>query len=185
MMQKIILFLAVSIMAAAQVSFFPNLAPQKSAPDVLLMLVLFWTIRRGFENIWPRIVLAGLVLDALTFGRFGWNVLIFTVASFAVDSLSKRFLSFQKPLAIAVTAGFVVFATLVNWIFSAVSVLASAHLSGLGHTLSFADVFYGLFLKIPYNLMIFFILQWFSSKFGWYFRPASSKLGLEGQGGRF
>lgn len=174
MFQKIILFLIILILAAAQVSLFPGLLPGGLAPDAVLLLVIFWTARYRFDRVWLRIVVAGLVLDALTLGIFGFNVVALAVAGFGVGSLAKRLRAAQKPLAAVMLFGFVVFGTLVYWLSLGLLTAAAGRLAGL--PLDFSGPWIGeLFLRLVYNLILFAVLYVPFRKLDRFFQVAPAK----------
>ena len=63
MFDKIIIFLVVFFAALLQMSAFSNVLFLGVSPDLLLILVIFWTVHEGFEGALPKIVLAGFMLD--------------------------------------------------------------------------------------------------------------------------
>lgn len=174
MFQRIILFLIILILAAAQVSLFPSLMPGGLAPDLVLLLVIFWTASYRFDRVWLWIVVAGLVLDALTFSIFGLNVVALTVAGFGVGSLAKRLRAAQKPMAAMILFGFVIFGTLAYWLSLAVLSAAANSLSGVPINFSGAWI-NNLFLKIFYNLVLFAFLYLPFRKMESFFQVAPAK----------
>ncbi|MDR3559051.1 MAG: rod shape-determining protein MreD [Candidatus Pacebacteria bacterium] len=175
MLQKIIIFLTILILAAAQVSLFPNLMPGGLAPDAVLLLVIFWAARYRFDRVWLRVALAGLILDVLTSSALGLNVAAFAIAAFGVGSLAKRLKAAQKPLATLVLFGFVVFGTLAyGFSFTALAVAAS-HFSGVVTTQFSGAWLAGLFFRIIYNLILFGILYWPFRKMEIFFQVAPTK----------
>ena len=175
MLQKIVIFLTILILAAAQVSLFPNLLPGGFSPDAVLLLAIFWAARYRFDRVWLRVVLAGAVLDILTASVFGINVVALSIAAFGVGSLAKRLKAAQKPLAALVLVGFVAFGTLAYWLSFDILTILAGHFSGAA-----AAQFYGAWLidllwRIFYNLILFGLLYWPFRKMEIFFQVAPAK----------
>jgi rod shape-determining protein MreD len=174
MFQKIIILLTILILAAAQVSLFPNLMPGGLAPDAVLLLVVFWAARYRFDRVWIRVALAGAVLDVLTMSAPGINIVAMSVAAFGVGSLAKRLKAAQKPLAALVLFAFVIFGTLAYWLTLGVLAAVADHLSGLA--VNFSGRLIGdLFLRTVYNLILFGVLYWPFRKMEKFFQVAPAK----------
>ena len=92
MFDKVIIFLVVFFAALLQMSAFSNVLFLGVSPNLLLILVIFWTVHEGFEEALPKILFAGFMLDLFSFYPVGVNILTFTLIAFLVNSFSKRFL---------------------------------------------------------------------------------------------
>ena len=118
MLDKAIIFLVVFFVAILQIALFSNLFFLGVGPNMMLLLIIFWTVHEGFESALPRIILAGLVLDLVSFYPIGLSVMIFSLISFFGNSFSKRFLVTARNWRIVVLALLVFFSTLINEICS-------------------------------------------------------------------
>ena len=92
MFPRTIIFLIIFLAVIFQVSFFPNFFGEKTIPDAVLLIVMFWSARKGFEMTLFRTVAAGFMLDLAIFGVPGMNMLSFALVAFGIGFLSKRFL---------------------------------------------------------------------------------------------
>jgi len=75
-----------------QAAFLPNFFVPGNIPNLLLLLAVFYTVRFGFEKVWVKLILAGLVLDLATFSWTGLNALALIAAAFSSSFLNRRFL---------------------------------------------------------------------------------------------
>ncbi len=94
-------------------SVLVNFFPTQYVPHIVLVLVVFFSLRRDLGRIWKELILAGILADIFYFSFFGVNVLSFIFLSFFVNYLSRRFLSTYgktKILALFMIA-FVAFGT--------------------------------------------------------------------------
>lgn len=114
MFQKIVFLAIVMMSAVIQVTVFPQFFPAGAVPSLILIMVVFWTIRSGFSENWKKIIVAGLVLD-LSYGwAIGINILSLSVVSFLVGALIKRFSMTQKGWGFIMAIGLIGLGTLIN-----------------------------------------------------------------------
>ncbi|MDQ1284386.1 MAG: Rod shape-determining protein MreD [Patescibacteria group bacterium] len=113
MAQKAVIFIFIFLAAVIQFSFFPSLFPLGTCPDLLLLLVIFWALREGFEKTAARAVLAGLLADLFRFQPVGVDIFLFSLAAFGASSLAKRFLVSHRTWEFFFTSGVVVAGTIV------------------------------------------------------------------------
>lgn len=92
MSKKLIIFLIIVLACIFQVSVFPGVFSWNNGPDLLLLLVIYWTIKEGFEGTLGRNILVGVLADLVNFRPVGTYLAIFLLVSFLVSSVSKRFL---------------------------------------------------------------------------------------------
>ncbi len=117
MLQKIIIFLIIFFSAILQSAVFSDFFFWGLGPNILMLLVIFWTTQEGFEGAFSKNVLAGFFLDLVTFCPIGMNVASFTVVAFLISFISKRFLVVARNWRIFILLVTVIFSTLVNNIF--------------------------------------------------------------------
>jgi len=92
MLQKIFFFIFIFLLAIFQVFFIGKIFPSYLAPNLVLLFVVFWTLKAGFEKTLKIAIFSGIILDIFYFWPIGINVLILTVVSFFVRFLGRRFL---------------------------------------------------------------------------------------------
>lgn len=114
MLQKITIFLIIFFSAILQLAVFSNIFFWGLGPNILLLLVIFWVIRDGFEGTLFQDILAGFVLDLVTFSVVGTNVAAFLLVAFLISFISKRFLVVARNWRIFILTITIIFATLAN-----------------------------------------------------------------------
>lgn len=114
MFQKSAFFLIIVALAIIQVAVLLHFFGTGMVPNLVLIVVVYWTIRAGFEENWKKAVLAGLILDLAYGWAIGINILSLSVVSFLVGSLSKRFSVSQRGWGFIMTIGLVGLGALVN-----------------------------------------------------------------------
>ncbi|MDO9231688.1 MAG: rod shape-determining protein MreD [bacterium] len=108
----IIIFLAVIL----ETSFFPALFAGTIVPDVVLVLIILWSSRKKFEDIWLWAIWGGFFLDLAIFGKIGINAVSFVVISFMASFLRERFFIAQRTGAFVIALTLVTGGTILNWI---------------------------------------------------------------------
>lgn len=83
-------FLIIFSAIILQVSSVPLFFDSDWTVDIVLMMVLAWTLVEGFEDFLKWAVLAGLLYDLATFSPVGLSVMIFTILAYSVSFFSKR-----------------------------------------------------------------------------------------------
>lgn len=91
MKKKIIYFVILISVIFLQLSLVPAFFDLSKGPDLVLMLVLAWTIRDGFEKFISWMILAGVLNDLLDYSSVGTHVIIFVFSSYMVSFLSRFF----------------------------------------------------------------------------------------------
>jgi rod shape-determining protein MreD len=114
MLDKIIIFLIITLAAVFQISFLPNVFSSGLAPEAVLLVVIFWSAQDGYDKTWTKAILAGLVLDIFYYWPAGMNVIAISVAAFGTGYLTKRFTVSHKNLGFFVMLIVVLAGTLAN-----------------------------------------------------------------------
>jgi rod shape-determining protein MreD len=155
MASRIKIFIIIFLAIISQVSFFSSLTGGRIIPDIVLVLIILWSGRKKFEDIWLWVLLSGLVLDIAVFGKIGINAISFLLISFVTSLLQERFFITQRTGSFLITLAIVAGATVVNLI--GVSFLADFNLD-----VSLA----WMGMKIVGNLAVAVILQMVMLRFG-------------------
>ncbi len=108
----IIIFLAVIL----EVSFFPALFAGQIVPDVVLVLIILWSSRKRFEDIWLWAILGGFFLDLVISQKIGINTISFVTISFLASFLRERFFIAQRTGAFVIALTLVTGGTILNWL---------------------------------------------------------------------
>ncbi len=114
MPQKIIIFFIIFFAVISQSAFFSNVFFLGTGPNILLLLVIFWVSREGFEKALGKIILAGFILDLASFYPVGMNIFSFVAVAFLVSFFSKRFLAASSGWYLPVLFFLVILSTLAN-----------------------------------------------------------------------
>jgi len=117
MLQKIIITLIIFFSAIFQLAVFSNFFFWNVGPNILLLLVIFWTVQEGFEKAFSKNILAGIVLDLATFSVVGMNVASLSLVAFFISYLSKRFLVVARNWRVFILILTIIFSTLANNLF--------------------------------------------------------------------
>jgi rod shape-determining protein MreD len=107
MAQKIAIFFLLLFLVIFQISVLPNIFAKNSIPNILLVMLIFWTARKGIEKTWKLAILGGLLSDLILFVPVGLNVFSFLLTLIAVDYLAKRFLVTHQTWRFAILAALV------------------------------------------------------------------------------
>lgn len=94
----IIILLLVAIL---QTTLVPFLALRGITPNLVLVLILFWVIFKGFQEIWWLVILAGLFLDLLSGLPFGLISLSLLITAYLIDWFNRGVFSGAKIWLIA------------------------------------------------------------------------------------
>lgn len=117
MLQKTVIFLIIFFSAIFQSAVFSNLFFWNLGPNIILLLVIYWTVQEGFEKAFRKNILAGFVLDLSAFHAIGVSVAAFTLIAFSISLISKRFLVVAGNWRIFTLILTISFSTLVNNLF--------------------------------------------------------------------
>lgn len=159
------IFLPVFLAAILQVSLFPCLFPSGVSPDALLMVLVFWVTRSNFERSWFRMVFLGIISDLFSFFPIGTSIISFSLVSFGLSSLSKRFLVRRQTWNSPVLWSLIVLATLANSLFLFIWMSLIGNGIKMGYFPSRMESFNFLapwdarvFLRIIPNALFFFLI---------------------------
>lgn len=97
-----------------QMSFFPILLFSGSAPNLLLVAIIFFAVSFGIEKIWGVIIVLGLIMDLFFFFPMGVNTLSFFLVAILASFFAKKFLVFRGNWKFLLLASLVVFGTILN-----------------------------------------------------------------------
>ena len=139
-----------------QVTFFPANFSSGIAPDLILILIIFWAVSEGFEKAWKKIVLAGLVLDTISFNVWGINTFSLVIIAFGAGFAARSFLVSRRILGFLIIMGLVALGTAVN--LTILSFLGKFYhfFSGKNIELAASEIFeFSTFMKIMINSAIF------------------------------
>lgn len=155
MYKNILIFFIIFLAVMLQVSFFTNLIPIGVFPDIALIIILFWSIRVGFDETWKWAILAGVMVDLAFFWPVGASVFSFVFAAYIVNSLAKRFLVAQTVFRFLVLSAFIISGTIINSLLVVLAVKFARR-----EALDFSLLFFNtdIFLKTFYNLVIFSLI---------------------------
>jgi rod shape-determining protein MreD len=116
-MVKITIFFIIFFSAILQLAVLSNVFFWGLGPNILLLLIIFWTTQAGFEKALVKNITAGLVLDLATFCAVGMNIASFALVAFFIGFISKRFLVIARNWRIFVLTITIIFSTLANSLF--------------------------------------------------------------------
>jgi rod shape-determining protein MreD len=161
MFRKTTIFILILIAALLQISFFPNIFPSGWAPDAVLILIIIWVFQDGFEKNWPKIILAGFVLDLFFFWPVGMNIIAILVVAFGMGFLTKRFHISHKNtgffvMMALIAAGTIEYNLILNFFIAAFNSVDSNKINNL--ILNFWDK--RIVFEILSNLLLFSIIFW-------------------------
>jgi rod shape-determining protein MreD len=114
MVAKIKIFIIIFLSIILQVSFSPALTGGRIIPDIVLVLIVLWSGRKKFEDIWLWVLFGGLILDIAVFGKIGINAISFLLISFVTSLLQERFFIVQRTGSFLITLAIVAGTTVVN-----------------------------------------------------------------------
>lgn len=160
MRRRAIIFLVIFLAIIFQISVLPNFFAAASAPNLVLMLVIFWVAQNGFDEALRRSVLAGFLADLTTFSAIGLHIFSFLAASFGVSFLVKRFLVTHAAWRFFIMLMLIAAGTFLNDFFIAIVLKAATWIKSAGadgYGIMFSEA---LALKIFYSLVFFMILYW-------------------------
>ena len=112
-METIIARLAIILMGISfQVSALAVLFSRGQVPNIILLIIIAWTIIVGFNKIWPWTIIAGVILDLASFEPIGKNVIFLLIVSYAVNFFLQRFLTENRIWRVVMISFFVVATTI-------------------------------------------------------------------------
>lgn len=114
MAKKLAIFFLLLLLVVVQISILPNIFARNSIPNILLVMLIFWTARKGIEKTWKLAILGGLISDLFLFVPVGLNIFSFFVTIMLVNYLAKRFLTTHLAWRFAILAMLVAVGTMSN-----------------------------------------------------------------------
>jgi rod shape-determining protein MreD len=142
-----------------QVSVLPVFFNFRRIPDLVLIVVIFFTARRGFAAMWGMAVTAGFLLDIFSFFPVGTDILSLTLAALVVSFLAQRFFLMQSTWKLLILLAMTLIGTAVNDL--AISLLMKIFLSvNKIESTGFAAISTDLWLKMVNNLLVFGLIYW-------------------------
>lgn len=93
---KLFIFLVIFVAIIFQVSLIPNFFSSGASPDLLIILLVFFTAEAGFARTWKWALFLGVVVDIIFFTLPGASAITFLFIAYATELIVKKFLSGQK-----------------------------------------------------------------------------------------
>lgn len=168
-----IIFTATILQTSSAVFFLNHNWPA----DIILMLVLAWTLIDGFEEFLPWAIVAGLFYDLAYFSPIGTHILILAVLSYCLSFFSKRFSLEIRGTGLLLVMAFVVGTTLGSRI---ITVALEFGVDALKTDLENFRILIGVFLSSALlNLVIFFGLYFMIRKIEKFFRLKQKRVPID------
>lgn len=160
-MSKKIIYIGIIFLAiVAQTTFFPIFF-SRITPDVVLMLILAWTILDGFNNFFLWSILAGLFYDLASMSVIGTHIIVFLFVVYFVSFFSNRFQVGMKGLGVIIIALMIGLSTLVsNAVFVLVEITNVEKISIIGSIKFIVHII----LEFVYNGILFVFVYAFLKK---------------------
>ena len=164
MSRKIGTFVFLFLLVALQFSLLPHFFGEKNMPNAVILVLIFFAVRRGFSEAWPLAVAAGLLVDFFSSFPVGFHILSFAFSVLTVSLLAKRFL-----VANSIWKGLVFIFLVIAGV--AANDLALLFISGVtefflgSRGLEIQLDWMALFFKIAGSLVLFLIIYWPLNKF--------------------
>lgn len=161
MFQKLIVFAIILFTVVIQLSIFPHFFGSGIAPDLVLMLVIIWTMQDGFEKTLARAITAGLVLDLMSFEPAGFSAISLVVISYLTGALARRFLVTPRPWKLLFVIVIIAIGTLAHQVIMNILSISGSHLNlGKIEWIGLKLFDWRIFPKIIYNAIMFFMIYW-------------------------
>ncbi|MFA6973744.1 MAG: rod shape-determining protein MreD [Parcubacteria group bacterium] len=159
MYKKFAIFALLFLLVILQVSALPLFFNARRIPDLVLLVVIFFTVKRGFPAAWKMALLGGFLLDLFSFFPVGVNVLSFVAVSLLINFLAQRFFVTQSNVKFFTLLALVLAGTIVNDV--AVSVLMKIFLNveKIAST-GFPILSLELVGKMLSNTLLFVLIYW-------------------------
>lgn len=155
MPKKISIFIILFLLVILQVSFLPNFFDSRVVPDLALIVLIFFTTRKGFGEIWLKAAVAGLILDFFSFYPLGVNIIALLAVVLITSFLTRRFLAAHSIGRLLILIFLVIIGTLINDLM--VAILTKL----FKNNYEFLAVFnWDMGLKILNNIIVFILIYW-------------------------
>ena len=163
MPQKIVIFFIILLAVILQSAVFSNVFFLGTGPNILLLLVIFWASREGFEKALGKIILAGFILDLASFHPVGMNIFSFVSVAFLVSFFSKRFLVASSSWYMPVLFFLIILSALANelllaGLFQLAGYFKSLPQAGLIFPLAGSILLKKIFLDILFFPIVYFLM---------------------------
>jgi len=155
--KKIIIYLlALSFALVAQTSIFPAFFSNFSIPQITLMLILVWVTRKNFISQLPWIIIAGFLLDLISYTPLGTTISFFVLAAYAFSFFSRRLLVEKEKWGIVAIFFFIVIITMFHRFFLLITFFLTGDFfsSAWGPAVFFRH----LSSEVTLNCLLFFLL---------------------------
>lgn len=157
---KVFLFILILLLVAIlQTTLVPFLALKAVTPNLVLVLILFLVIFKGFREIWWLIILAGLFLDLLSGLPFGLISLSLLITAYLIDWLNRSVFSGVKIwLVVALIALGSLFYNFILIATAKLFILVNLSQKVIYSNILSWDYLITLFLVVAYNLVALIFL---------------------------
>ncbi len=152
---KIFLLILILIFSVIiQTTLIPFLSVMGAGPDLVLVLILIIVVNKGYQKVWPCVILIGFLLDLLSGLPFGLISLGLVSAAYLVDWFSRNIFSGTKlwmmaNLVILGSLAYNLFLFALSGIFQADSAFSFKYLLvEVIYNLAIVLIFYAGFKKI-------------------------------------
>lgn len=145
---KIVRSLVILIGVSFQTSVLAILFSRGQIPNIILLIIIIWTIIVGFNKIWPWAIIAGAALDLASFEPVGKNVIFLILISYIMNFFLQRFLTENRAWRIITISFFVVIA-------SALYAFYNVFFTNLSEKLSF--ILENITIQVVASIILFYI----------------------------
>lgn len=154
MNKKIIYTLLFVAAAILQLSFFPVISTKGVAIDLILMMILAWSVIDGYYSFFNWAIFFGILYDLISYSVIGTHALIFLLVVYFVSFFSRRLSIDIKGIGILLLLLSVLVVTIgSSFIIAGVQVWKLQTLKGFFESFGgFKEIMVGLF----FNSVLFF-----------------------------
>jgi len=157
--------LALLAVLIIQISFFPALFSLRPVPNLLLFLVVAWTLINGFEKMFWWIIFAGITFDLATYQKVGFAVIFFIIASYIVSFYSRRLSVEHRLWGNMVVAGFIFLLTVLSRLYGLFLAFIEKNISAVSLPVLHNLILQNLPTEVILNIIIFFAFFAIMKKF--------------------
>jgi rod shape-determining protein MreD len=164
MSKKISIVLFFFLLVITQSSLLPNFFSVRHIPDLALIVLVFFSTRRGFSEVWGMALVAGFLMDIFSFFPLGINTFSFLLVVLAASFLAQRFLVTYSTWRFLTLILLVIAGTALNdfIIVTLMKIFLSLRNAvETGYPLFYSD----FWLKIFNNVLVFILIYWPLKKF--------------------
>jgi rod shape-determining protein MreD len=163
-LRKIYIFISLFLLVIIQVSVLPVFFNSRRIPDLVLIVLIFLAARRGFSAVWGIAIVAGLLMDLLSFFPIGADIISFALVVFIVGFLAQHFFVAQSTWKFFVLIALIFIGTIANDLILSVLMKIFLNINKISST-GFATLSSDLWLKVLNNIVGFVIIYWPLKKF--------------------